>query len=172
MVNGKAKGGFQERIIATELSLWLSQGKDKNMLWRSASSGGRSTQHAKNGEMIGNQAGDISAIAEGGYKLINRFIIEVKFYKDLEIQNLIYITNTGIPNFWEKLTFDCKRFKKYPMLIAKQNHQPELVCLDKDGAKLLDISLTSEIWRAYIPYLGMYVCFLKDFLNTASTGRL
>lgn len=172
MVNGKAKGGEQERVIAVELSLWLSQGKDKNLLWRSASSGGRSTQFAKSGVLIGNQAGDLSAVSPGGHKLIDKFVVEVKFYKDLNVQNIVYETNTGLMKFWEKLLFECKTYTKHPMLIAKQNFQPEIVCLNKEGAKLLDISLTSDIWRVYVPRADMFVCFLKDFLDRASTSKL
>lgn len=169
---GKSKGSEFERVMAGELSNWLSHGTDKNTLWRTASSGGRSTQFAKSGTLIGNQAGDLSAVAPLGHKLIDKFVIELKFYKDLGVQNIVYETNTGLMKFWEKLQFECKTYSKFPMLIAKQNFQPEIVCLNKEGAKLLDISLTSDIWRVYVPRADMWICFLKDFLETASTNRL
>lgn len=169
---GKNKGNSFEREMAVELSLWLTHGTDKNVLWRTASSGALATQHAKAGRSVSNQVGDLNAIAPEGFKLTNKYIIELKFYKDLELQNLIYETNNGLPKFWETLLLDSKRYNKHPMLIAKQNRFQEIVCLDKEGAKLFGISLTSNIWRAFIPTMGMYVCFLKDFLEHATTAKL
>jgi len=40
---GKAKGASFERDICRRLSLWVSAGKQEDVFWRSAMSGGRST---------------------------------------------------------------------------------------------------------------------------------
>jgi hypothetical protein len=50
---GKQKGSQFERDVCRELSLWVSHGKQEDVYWRSAMSGGRSTVAALKGARSG-----------------------------------------------------------------------------------------------------------------------
>jgi hypothetical protein len=125
----KRKGSAFERNCCKKLSLWLSDGKEEDLLWRSSISGGRSTVGLKSGKTLSNQAGDISAVSPKGHLLTNRFLIECKSYKDLELWKLFYGDKGVIAGFWKKLLIDSKKYDKEPMLIVKQNTQKVLIIL-------------------------------------------
>ena len=86
-MNGKAKGSQYERDICRKFSIWISGGKNPNLLWRSAMSGGRSTLQVKKGGINKEQSGDISAVGEEGHRLINIAYLECKNYADLGLAN-------------------------------------------------------------------------------------
>ncbi len=137
MVNSKQKGGQFERDVCKALSLWVSGGSKKDVFWRSAMSGGRSTIGKNKGEVLSAQAGDISTISPIGYSLTNRFILEAKFYKSLEVSGLV--TGTGnLLSFWKVLKKDALFHKRVPLLIAKQNRIPTVLCTDQLGVHLLN----------------------------------
>lgn len=156
---GKAKGSSFERTICKELSLWISNGKYGDIFWRSAMSGGRSTVSLKSGKKLAAQAGDISSIHRLGHLFIEQFIIECKAYKDLNFDTLIKGTGNLI-DFWKRVSKDAEEYNKKPMLIAKQNHFPIVVCLNKQGAlyfskkdikiKVLDYDLNIMLWKDFL----------------------
>lgn len=123
---GKQKGAAFERHICQALSLWLSGGERQDLLWRSAMSGGRATVAHKKGVKLTTQGGDISAIDPLGAVLTDNFCIEVKFYKDLDIQAFL-LGKGKLTAFWKQVTRDASRYGKEPMLIAKQNIYPTMV---------------------------------------------
>jgi hypothetical protein len=123
---GKQKGAAFERQICQALSLWLSRDKRKDLFWRSAMSGGRATVAYKKGVKLSTQGGDISAIDPLGAVLTDAFCIEVKFYKDLDIQAFL-LGRGKLTAFWKQVTRDASRYGKEPMLIARQNLYPTLV---------------------------------------------
>jgi len=131
---GKQKGAEQERIICKNLSLWVSDNKRDDLYWRSAMSGGRASVGFKKNKTNLTQVGDISCIDSEGEKLTNKYVIEVKNYKNLHLESLIY----GIPKsnslleFWNVLCNQCKKVNKAPMLIAKQNFKSTIVLLQKE----------------------------------------
>lgn len=131
----KQKGSAFERQICKELSLWVSSGKDQDIFWRSAMSGGRSTVALKKGTKLSSQAGDISSIHKRGHTFIDKFFVECKFYKNLEFAGLI--NGRGkLLDFWYRACSDAEEYNKLPFLIAKQNHYPTVVCLDSEGINL------------------------------------
>lgn len=135
---GKSKGAAYEREICRELSLWVSHGKQEDCYWRSAMSGGRATVAAAKGKRLAAQAGDISCVHPIGHAFTNKFFVEVKFYKDLQYEGLI--TETGnLINFWKEAKTQAKKYGKLPLLIAKQNRIPAMVCLGLAGATKLGL---------------------------------
>lgn len=162
----KQKGAAFERRICRALSLWISEGKEEDLFWRSAMSGGRATLMTKKGKGASAQAGDISAIHPAAHVLTEHFVIECKHYANLHLQNLVYGGKGGIVEFWKQVCRDAKRNDKSPMLIAKQNRCPEIICL----------TFNSDQWieTAYDPMLispplkhNMVIYLLKDFLSNA-----
>src|SRR6202035_3420437 len=131
---GKAKGSTFERLVATKLSLWVTNDKKKDVFWRSAMSGGRATVALKKGDLI-RQSGDICSVAPEGFPLTDKFYIELKFYRNLNI--VAFLFGKGVlAKFWDETCKQAKKHKKLPLLIAKENHMPILILsqrIDEQG---------------------------------------
>lgn len=123
---GKAKGSGFERRVCSDLSLWVTRGKNKDVFWRSAMSGGRATIHVKKGE-TNRQAGDITAVAVEGHQLTDKFFFELKFYKDLALPAFFLRGNGLLASFWFKTCDQADIHGRKPLLIAKQNKFPAVV---------------------------------------------
>jgi hypothetical protein len=140
MVNGKQKGASFERKTCVALSQWVSGKKRKDLFWRSAMSGGRATLGLRKGDKHLSQGGDVSAIDPLGAPLTERFCIEIKFYKDLDLA-AFWLGYGTLFRFWKRASEDAGKYGKEPMLIAKQNLYPTLVlvrgncCLAKSVAR-------------------------------------
>ena len=84
--NGKSKGNNFERNISRKLSLWLTNNESDNMVWRTDTSGGRSTIKMKQNKMddvIRDNIGDLKKVCERGkYEFIDmffdKFLVELK----------------------------------------------------------------------------------------------
>lgn len=142
---GKQKGSSFERLVCVKFSLWLSDGKNEDLLWRSSMSGGRSTVAAKKGKRLAAQAGDISSIHTLSAPLTNKFLIECKTYRLMNYEGLL--TGRGnLLKFWHETRVEAKKYGKLPLLIAKQNQQPVTACLTPGGLEMLGLSrLTARI---------------------------
>jgi len=124
----KSKGSSFERKIAKELSLWLTNNKRDDTLWRSAMSGGRATIVNRAGGNASAQMGDLSSIDVESDQFIKNFAVELKHYKDLKLLNLLYGGGKdGFPGFYSKVLKEAKDAGKQPLLIAKQNHK-SVIC--------------------------------------------
>ncbi len=126
---GKSKGSQFEREVCKKLSNWISYDLRDDLFWRSAMSGGRATVGMKKGIVRSNQAGDITSIDPLGQKLIDTFVIECKFYKNIQLHSLLFGTpkNNSIFEFWRVLNEKASELEKDPMLIIKQNGMPTLL---------------------------------------------
>lgn len=123
MVNGKQKGGEWERQVCKLLSLWVSAGEHKDLFWRSAMSGGRAT--VARGAV--RQAGDICAVAPEGHSLTDRYYIECKIYKDLNLARFFIEQKGQLAAFWHETIKQAAIYNRSPMLVAKQNLYPAIV---------------------------------------------
>lgn len=126
---GKAKGATFEREVCKKLSLWVSGGKQEDVFWRSAMSGGRSTVAARKGKRLAAQAGDISCIHPVGAPFAAKFLIECKHYANLDIPQLVFNATGKLSEFWGIVCEEADRCEKWPLLIAKQNRYPTIVCM-------------------------------------------
>lgn len=129
----KGKGQQFERQVCVALSQWISKGTRKDLLWRTAMSGGRATLGARKGEKHRSQSGDIAAIDPLGAILTERFCIECKFYKDLDLTAMWY-GRGFLYNVWTKERAKAASFDKEPMVIAKQNFQETLVLVSASSS--------------------------------------
>lgn len=168
----KAKGSSFERQVCRDLSMWMSHRQRDDLFWRSAMSGGRASVQFKKGKQNRTQTGDITAIDPLGEKLTSKFLIECKFYRDLQLQ-AIYTDaeKAGLSGFWRECERQAMQYDKFPMLIAKQNRTPTLLCLNFRGLSFLfdqssspsSIKLTEHV-MAIFPRLDVYILWYKDFL--------
>lgn len=169
-MNSKQKGSNFEREVCKKLSLWLSYNQNDSLFWRSAMSGGRQTIGSKKGINRSNQAGDITAIDPLGQKLTDRFVIECKFYKNIQLHSLLFGNpkSNSIFEFWIVLNSKASDLNKDPMLIIKQNGMPALLCISEPLVKIdnnLRVTLSENygieplaIFKHVVP-----VCYIYEF---------
>lgn len=147
---GKAKGSAYERRVCKDLSLWLSNGKRDDLLWRSAMSGGRATIGGGKGLKRAAQAGDISGVDDAGIRFTTEFYVECKHLRDLQIDKFV-ICGTGVlSDVWLDAARKAKRVDKFPIVIAKQNRLPTIACL-------LERSVFMCIENGRQPFRGPFV---------------
>ncbi|MCK5235404.1 MAG: hypothetical protein KAR06_00350 [Deltaproteobacteria bacterium] len=171
---GKGKGSEFERGVCKDLSRWLSYQERDDLLWRSAMSGGRATVQFKKGKKASTQAGDLSSIDPLGHKLIDKFVVECKFYKDLRIDSLIYhepVTNT-IYDFWNILRKEAIDHDKNPMIIARQNNKRTLIGLNDNGVRILFPKKSDRLPYSYFESLNLYLFDYASFLGDVDPAVL
>lgn len=137
---GKAKGAQFEREICVLLSRWLSNGERDDLFWRSAMSGGRATVSAKKDgqKVLAMQLGDISSIDRSSHPFIEAFAVECKFYAELHFQGLL-LDMGKLLEFWKEIKKVAQTANKKPILFARQNRVPTMVCFDKAGLMALGL---------------------------------
>lgn len=125
---GKAKGAQFERHVCALLSRWITNGKRDDCFWRSAMSGGRATVQTRKGK-ANRQAGDITAVSREGHKLTDKFYIECKSYRSLDIGQFLFETGK-LAAFWRKTVEEAKKHHRNAILIAKENRGKILLICD------------------------------------------
>jgi len=131
-MNVKEKGNRYERLITKDLSLWWSNGKSKDIFYKTQSSGGRATirQKRKNEKKLIRQYGDIAASDPDGELFISVFCIECKHYKDVNFWGLMTDSKGGLLSFYEQNIKDSSSCNKLPLCIIRQNYKP-ILCITK-----------------------------------------
>lgn len=124
---GKGKGSSFERVICKRLSLWVSRGEDEDLFWRSAISGGRATVAFRKGKNI-RAAGDICAVSPHGHKLTDRYFIECKHVRMLNLDSFLF-GRGNLSAYWSKCVEQALDHRRAPMLIAKQDRWQTLLIL-------------------------------------------
>lgn len=157
--SGKSKGSAFERSCCVALSLWVSGGKQEDCYWRSSMSGGRSTVAARRGTRLAAQAGDISCIHPVGAPLTDKFYLECKAYRDLKFVGLLK-GKGHLVEFWAETVIQARNYGKLPMLIAKQNQQPTVVCLSQMGH--IDLPGSPVL---VAPKLDMFILLFEELLQ-------
>ncbi len=170
---GKLKGGEFERDVCKKLSLWLSDGKNQNLLWRSAMSGGRATIQLRKGDKAVAQSGDISAISEEAFAFINAFSVECKSYKDIYLQNMVWDGKEGMPYFWQQTYDAAESSSKFPILIAKQNRRKEIICLDRRGRDMFTIPMRARVYWSHDPTMSLVGIYqFSEFIDRVDPKSL
>lgn len=91
------KGSPFEREIARRLSLWWSDGQADDWFWRTAGSGGRATNRAKQGKATANGGGDICAQTKEAQNLLDLVTFEIKRgYNTATVSDLLDIEGGGV----------------------------------------------------------------------------
>jgi hypothetical protein len=148
---GSPKGGAFERGACKRLSLWVSDGADDSVFWRSAMSGGRATVQLRTGTVNVVQSGDICAVSPLGYPFVRANFVELKHYKDLAIARGFVCRTGELANFWRKARREASKYGKRPLLIACQNFYPTLAITDADGGIFEgEPIITLQNWGAFV----------------------
>ena len=164
-MNSSEKGHSFERKISKDLSLWWSKGKDKDIFYRSDSSGSRATIRERfSGPKLYDQFGDIVSRKPEGYPFTKVFCIECKHYKDINLWALFTKAKTSFLSFHEQNIRDSSRCNKIPFTIVRQNSKP-IICFTT-----IDFSskVFKEIFNLHviISYeFGFGIFTFQDFLK-------
>lgn len=168
---GKAKGASYERVVCKKLSLWVTRGEREDCFWRSAISGGRATVARRRGDDV-RQAGDICAVASEGHVLTDRWFVEVKSYKKLDLAK--FLIGLGIlASFWRTASTQAALHGRVPMVIARQNLFPTLMLVRRDNPGWIacepsaSVRIDDEIVDVYLFDAVMQTKFAPTWSNAA-----
>lgn len=161
-MNSKNKGNTFERKICKLLSQWITKGEREDILWRSISSGAWNTIKKRT---TTTQIGDITYIDDLGKPFIEKFAIECKSYKDVQMIKL-FNQNSIINKWWDKINEEAQG--KYPLIIFKENRSCECVVIPYS---IFD-TLNSDMGFSYKNYIKVenvdntfYIIKLSDLLE-------
>ena len=167
MVNPNAKGAAYERGVCQRLSLWVSDMEREDVFWRSAMSGGRAKLKSRKarGKAFSAQSGDISAIHPLGNLLLDYFVIECKFYQNLQLRQVVYGREGKLDQIWEEPSQEARRTGREPLTIARQNRQQDIVLTTAKGIEWLSCGSDEALpVLATFPPRGIHVMMFADML--------
>jgi hypothetical protein len=156
---GARKGAAFERKLCVALSNWVSGGKQKDLFWRTSMSGGRATVMRRKGEHV-RQSGDICAVAPEGHPFTDKWYVEAKFYKDVNLQYWLLTGEGKIEDWWSKTVRDAEHYERIPFMIVKENGMPPLLFVPEEY-------LSERFGRPLftVPRLGLEVFLLEKVLK-------
>lgn len=175
----KLKGAEYERSICRRFSMWIAKRKD--VFWRSAMSGGRSTI-ADKGRRHGkaeHHAGDLVATHPAGAEFIHVFAVECKHVESLFWHRAIHRTSRtsrSVRQFWKQAVDETPEGRE-PMLVAK-DPSGEIVAVTQEGLDLLRLGVsrwTDFEWKCVFRWPGLpdaLVFRLVDVLTHVDGDRL
>lgn len=166
-MGSKQKGSLFERQVCKRLSLWVSGGRDPDMFWRSASSGGRATR--RGGSSLGHAAGDIASVKPGGFIFTTQFYVECKHYHNLQLGHFLTSGNGKLEVFWTVARRESSRYNRRPLLIAKQDLAPAIVVME--WRTLRDLELLSG-WSVQGSRQGEEVVVVIGFEEMVTHGKV
>lgn len=176
----KRKGSQNERENSKEWSLWYSEGKADDWIWRSSGSGGRATNRARSGKSTAASYGDLTPLDPRVEPLFRVCTIELKrgYSKDLDVLSLLDGKGSKyvILNFWQQVVRDCERAKddgwgENPILIIHRDYKMPLMVVRKEFYRELREVHGDFALVRFVLYLDMekLVMFrLQDFFNNVS----
>lgn len=164
-MRGKQKGSQFERDISKKLSLWLTDGKRNDVLWRSEISGGRFTFSAAKGKAVGS-VGDIKATDPTGFEFADKFVVECKAWRDLHFLAFLF----GYEELYKamvKVKKQAESINKSWWLIAKQNHVPILLFMPSS------VKFSCEIPNHHLLFSGkVYMFQLDEFISKVKSKEI
>jgi len=166
---GKAKGSGFERELCIKLSLWLTSGARTDIFSRNVGSGSRFTLALKQGRELAH-GGDIMPAHELAFAFLDRFIVEGKFYRDLQLAAYFCFRGKFLQDIIDKTAAQAKASNKDYLIIAKQNNMPAVVITNQPAGTIILASLyrlrSIELALAHHVMHGRdFVCRFDDFLN-------
>lgn len=124
-------------------------------------SGGRATVARKSGKVV-RQAGDITAVRPEGHALSDKYLIECKHYKSLDIEAFTVSGKGRLAKFWRTAVREARAHKREPMLIARQNRLPDLVLTRPSSLKKL-VGKSVNGMSVLVRHKAMAPCELRLF---------
>ncbi len=123
---GKRKGSQWERDFCKMLSLWWTDGADKDVFWRTSGSGCR---HG-----IREECGDVSALKPSGVLLMNAVMIELKCWNedDLLLDVIRGAKKSKLREAWCKCSNEALAHHKFPFMVVKISNKTTICLFNKN----------------------------------------
>ena len=140
------KGAAYERHCAKELSLWLTEDSTEDAIWRSASSGGRATRQAADGDQPEAHVGDLIPVMHEAQPFFHIFAVECKRVHALEWRKFLSAKNCNIRDYWQQAVDQAKVAKKKPFAMMREDNGADLIMVGKSG-----------VCGPFLPALSLYM---------------
>ena len=175
-----AKGSANERKVAKDFSLWWSDGKRDDLVWRSSGSGGRATNRSRQGKTTAASYGDLTSLDPIIDPLFRIVVVELKkgYTKDLDLLSLIDGKGTKyrILEFWEQVVRDSERsmdagWGGNPLLIIHRDYKLPIIIMRKSFYNKLEEyfgEITNVKIRLDLDTEKLVLFRLLDFFNNVS----
>ena len=167
-VNGSRKGSKFERDISKKISLWFSDGKRDDLLWRTAGSGARQTVRRKKGLKTEGGAGDLSSTSDETKILTDVICFELKNYADINPFQLLVGENKLVLGWWNNLKTTAEFEGKIPVLIIKQDYKTPIWITDETLKFHLGRAKVSPTCIIYQDYEELIVYPLESIMKLKS----
>jgi len=174
-MDSKAKGSSFEREMSRLLSLWWTNGKRDDAIWRSASSGALTT--VGRGRYLAH-TGDFAATDAEAAPLFDKVIIEAKRgYNRYSVQDLLDMTpEAGAKNptwqMFSKLADTCFSQIKFGFLIWKRDRRGMLVFMLSRPMYKLHFESTGIKMEVHSPKWSYYGMSWNDFTLNVSADQI
>ena len=147
---GSSKGSSFEREICKQLSLWWSEGNRDDIFWRTAGSGGRATNRARQGKETSGAYGDLTFIDPSGADLLKVCCFELKRgYGQWCVLDLIDRRTDAKPCIAAKFWKQAKRS-------AEDAHVPHSIVIFRRDQKVPAVMIGKRLLSALFPFVGTY----------------
>jgi len=166
-----AKGSNFERLISTRLSIWWTDGKHDDTIWRSSMSGGRATVRGRKGKRTAGHAGDLCSTDPASADLFRVLVFELKCgYQHVTLNDLIDRPTTAAfqKDGWDAWVHQAEESKRlsgaacwvivhhrsrgkkrtmvYLDALALENDLPEVwAALKRDGLSVPSVSVLGSV---------------------------
>ena len=143
--SGSRKGSPFEREISKEISFWWSDGERDDLVWRTASSGGRATTRFESQNLMTQYGfGDLCPTHGDIVPLFDLFLFEVKrgYNSKLDLMEEIDLPSNLVktPQIWEWWTTACRD--------ASRAGRPESMIIGKRDNRLAYCIFSGEIFES------------------------
>jgi hypothetical protein len=135
-----SKGKNFEREISKKLSLWLTNGEDKDCIWYTKSSGGRATRRRKANEH--NKRHDFGDLGPDDPKTnyffdVFGFELKTGYSKGKKKWDMLDIIDSQqkLPifySFWSQCQLDCEESKREPIVIFRRERMEPCIAMHSD----------------------------------------
>lgn len=156
------KGPQFERDVSKYISLWASEGKHDDWLWRTSGSGARAKTRSKQGKTTRNACGDLKAECHDALFLFKKCTWELKNgYKNWCILDVIDANTskkTGKRKLqkFEEFALQAKEDSnnagvKYPIILTKKDKRVPVIWIP--GELFSDIAILSDKSESAVPVI-------------------
>lgn len=156
---GHRKGGKAERLVAKDLSLWLTGGADYKQLVRSQASGG--WKASQQGPDAWRHLGDLAPNGDEGERFRRVFGVEVKHHRLINFWTLwrTNLKKNTVATWWKKLKKEIGKSGVeglHPMLVFRANSMPLMVAVPTWIVR-------GDERAVVVPWLGMSIMPFTEF---------
>jgi len=128
---GHAKGSAFERLVNTQLSLWLTQGARADLFRRNVLSGGSFTQRARRADPEAGMPGDLSANHPLAFAFLGQVAVECKHHHQVQLAH--FLLEARRTSFLMKTYYHtCDQAAPLgliPWVVAKEDRRPAFILM-------------------------------------------